>query len=341
MKNSVKIVICVSLSICALLFAIGAGSVFVPFSDIFAIIGSKLFGAPLIADANTASIIWNIRLPRALSAFCVGAMLAAAGTVMQSVLQNPLASSYTLGVSSGATLGAALVIVTGFSLPFIGIFTLPIAGFVFGLVTVLLAMAFALKLDHSLKNQTVILVGMVLSLFVNAILTLISGMFKSHLQQLTLWQMGSLSAKNWQHAAILFFVGMASIIALMLFCREMDILTFGDEQASSMGISVKKIKFTLIVICSLLTGTAVCFTGVIGFVDLVSPHIVRRIFNPSHKLLLPLSAIFGGGFLAIADTLARVVLSPVELPVGAITALIGAPFFAFIYFKRRRVDALC
>lgn len=341
MKSSAKVVICIIISLGALLFAIGAGSVFVTPTDIVAIISNKLFGTQPVANANIASIIWSIRLPRALSAFLVGAMLATAGAVMQSVLQNPLASSYTLGVSSGASLGAALVIVTGFSLPLIGIFTLPIAGFIFGLATVLLAMGFALKLDNSLKNQTVILVGMVFSLFVNAILTLISGIFKSHLQQLTLWQMGSLSAKNWQHVGILFFIGLGSILALMLFCREMDILTFGDEQASSMGISVKKTKLTLIVICSLLTGTAVCFTGVIGFVDLVSPHIVRRVFNPSHKMLLPLSAIFGGGFLALADTLARIVLSPVELPVGAITALIGAPFFAFIYFKRRRVDALC
>lgn len=341
MKTKTKLTVAVLLSIGALVLAVGAGSVFVAPADIVSILSNKLFGTALsqTTDANIQSIIWNIRLPRALCAFLVGAMLGASGTVMQSVLQNPLASSYTLGVSSGASLGAALVIVTGFTLPLIGIFTLPVFGFAFGLATVMLAISFSLKLDKNLQNQTVILVGMVFSLFVNAILTLISGIFKSHLQQLTLWQMGSLSAKNWQHVGVLALVGTAAFVGLLFYVKELDVLTFGDEAARSMGVEVKKVKMKLIVLSALLTGTAVCFTGVIGFVDLVAPHVIRRVFKPTHKMLLPLSALFGGAFLALSDTIARTILNPVELPVGAITALVGAPFFAFIYFKRRKKEA--
>ncbi|MGI6200734.1 MAG: FecCD family ABC transporter permease [Christensenellales bacterium] len=337
MKTWSKALLLGALSLAVLLAAIGIGSVSIAPGDIFAIFGHKLWGLPLPdgMDAVTASILWDIRLPRALAAFLVGGALAASGTVMQSVLKNPLASSYTLGVSSGASLGAAAVMVTGFTLPFAGMFTLPIAGFIAGLATVLAAIAFAMRLDRNLENQTIILVGMVFSLFVNAILTLINALAKEQLQQLVLWQMGSFSAKNWSHLAVLLPVVLVGALLLCRYTREMDIMTFGDEQARAMGVDTKPVKLKLIVLAALLTGTAVSFTGVIGFVDLIAPHVVRRFFGAAHRRVLPLSVLFGGAFMAGADLVARTALSPIELPVGAVTALVGAPFFAFIYFKRR------
>ncbi len=327
------------LLICLLTLAAGAGvgSVAISPADILAILGNRLFSLPLPEDIspNQVSILWTLRLPRCLCAFLVGGALAASGTVMQSVLRNPLASSYTLGVSSGASLGAAIVIVTGLTLPFAGFLTLPLAGFVFGLGTVFAVIAFASRMDRGLQNQTIILTGMVFSLFVNALLTLLSVLEQNYMQQLLLWQMGSFSGRSWQEAGILFAVLLPGVLYLCLFSRQMDMMTFGEEAARTMGVDTKRVKLKLIVAASLLTGTAVCFTGTIGFIDLIAPHVARRVFGPAHRYALPVSVLFGGAFMVLSDLAARTVMSPTELPVGAVTALIGAPFFAWVYFKGR------
>ena len=327
------------LLICLLTLAAGAGvgSVAISPADILAILGNCLFSLPLPEDIspNQVSILWTLRLPRCLCAFLVGGALAASGTVMQSVLRNPLASSYTLGVSSGASLGAAIVIVTGLALPLAGFLTLPLAGFVFGLGTVFAVIAFASRMDRGLQNQTIILTGMVFSLFVNALLTLLSVLEQNYMQQLLLWQMGSFSGRSWQEAGILLAVLLPGVLYLCLFSRQMDMMTFGEEAARTMGVDTKRVKLKLIVAASLLTGTAVCFTGTIGFIDLIAPHVARRVFGPAHRYALPVSVLFGGAFMVLSDLAARTVMSPTELPVGAVTALIGAPFFAWVYFKGR------
>ncbi|PWM31126.1 MAG: ABC transporter permease [Clostridiales bacterium] len=337
-KNRNRLFIVLISCILALAAGIGIGSVMVSPGDILRILGNKLFDLPLPAslEASKVSIVWSIRLPRCLSAFLAGAALSASGTVMQSVLRNSLASSYTLGVSSGASLGAALVIVTGFSLPLIGALTLPLFGFLFGLGTVLAVIGFAARMDRGLENQTIILTGMVFSLFVNACMTLLSVLHQNYMQQLIRWQMGSFSGNGWEQVLILLVVLAAGILYLCCFTRQMDMMTFGEEAARTMGVNTKRTKLHLIVAASLLTGTAVCFTGTIGFIDLIAPHVTRRVFGPAHRYVLPVSALFGGAFMVLADTAARTVLAPAELPVGAVTALIGAPFFAWVYFKGRR-----
>ena len=333
---TVKVLISILAAVLALLVSIGVGSVYISPAQSCSIFMNKLFGVSLAdgIEANTVSIFWEIRVPRVLTAFLVGAALSVSGTVMQSVLQNPLASSYTLGVSSGASVGAAIIIVSGFSLPLIGSLTLPLTAFVFGLATVLLAIGFSERLDRNMHNQTIILVGMVLSLFVNAILTLISAMFKQHIQQLTVWTMGSFSSRTWYHVSVLFPVCLIGTVLLTLYSREMDILTFGDEQAMTIGVDTHKVKMTLLVISAAMTGTAVCFAGVIGFIDLIAPHVVRRIFGPAHRVTIPMAAVFGGSFMVVADLISRTIAAPVEVPVGAVTALIGAPFFMYIFFHK-------
>lgn len=337
-RNHWKLLITILVCFTALCLAVGIGSVSVSPPDILRILAHKLFHTPLAPNLqDTAlSIVWTIRLPRALCAFFVGGSLAASGTVMQSVLQNPLASSYTLGVSSGASLGAAIVIVSGFALPFLEFFTLPAVGFLFGLGTVLLVIAFSSRMDHGMQNQTIILVGMVFSLFVNAILALISALAQNHMQQLLLWQMGSFSSKGWQHVGVLAVVTAVGTLFLCRYTREMDLMTFGEESARAVGVDSKKVKLRLIVMAALMTGASVCFTGTIGFIDLIAPHVVRKIFGPAHRYVLPVSVLFGGAFMVLADMAARTVLAPTELPVGAVTALIGAPFFAWIYFRGRK-----
>lgn len=338
MKAGYKLLIVIAVGIMALAAAIGIGSVSIGPGEIVNIIANKLFGTPLSGETSAlvADIIWKIRLPRAIMAFLVGGALAASGTVMQSVLRNPLASSYTLGVSSGASLGAAIVILAGGAMTFLGMFTLPLVGFVFGLATVFLAMGFAAKLDRNMENNTIILVGMVLSLFVNAILTMITALSQEHLQQLIFWQMGSFSSMEWSQVAIVFVLLAVCLAILMRYHQEMDIMTFGEEQALSTGVELKKVKFSLVAISALLTGTAVAFVGTIGFIDLIAPHVVRKVFGATHRWLVPLSALFGGIFMVVADLVSRTVLAPQELPVGAVTALVGAPFFAYVYFKKKK-----
>ena len=303
-----------------------------------AIVRSQVTGGALpehIAKIN-ASILWSLRMPRAIMAFLVGAGLAASGAAMQSVLRNPLASSYTLGVSSGASLAAAAVILSGFRLPLVPGYTLPLFGFLGGLATVFLAMALANRFDRNMENTTVILIGMVLSLFVNAILTLLTAFSGEHLQQLIFWQMGSFAGLGWTNCGLLAAITLLGALGLARFGREMDLMTFGEEQALSAGVELKKVKFLVIALCALLTGSAVAFAGVIGFIDLIAPHVVRRIFGSNHRLVIPMSALFGGSFMVVADLVSRTIVSPAEMPVGAVTALIGAPFFAYVYFKRRR-----
>lgn len=339
--TGLKIAISAVLCLFILVLAIRQGSVYISLKDLFGIIGGHITGkgTPDGVDPMMDSIFWTIRMPRAVMAFLVGGALSMSGACMQALLQNPLASSYTLGVSSGASLGAALVLILEISIPVLSGFMLPFAGFVFGLATVVFALMLTSAIDRSVSNTTVVLIGMVLSLFVNGMMNLLSTLNADHSKQLILWMMGSFSARGWKHCAILFPVCVAGFVCLMLMSRKMDIMSFGDLQAQAMGVDAKKTKIVAILVCSLLTGVSVAFTGVIGFIDLAAPHVVRKIFGPSHKLVIPMSFIYGGAFMALCDLISRTLLSPREIPVGAVTALIGAPFFAYVFFASRRKRA--
>jgi len=334
----IKVVFALLGSIIICMLGIAIGSVLIPFNDIIAVIGSKVLGTAKDAgiDKVTLSIIWDMRIPRVLMAFAVGAALSVSGAIMQSTLKNPLASSYTLGVSSGAAFGAGIVITAGLTLPILGFLTLPLAGFIFGMLTVLGAVAFAASMDRSMDTNTIILSGMVFSLFVNAMLTLMSSLKREDAQKLIMWQMGSFSQKSWVHVMIFLPIAFILIFFTLFYVRELDLLTFGEEHAKAAGVDANKVKWILLGLSSALTGCAVSFSGVIGFVDLVAPHVVRKIYGSSHRIVVPISAIFGGCFMVVADLIARTIISPSELPVGAVTALVGAPFFGYVYFSGRK-----
>ena len=335
-----KTIISIFAALAALTLAIAIGSVNIPPVEIFRVIGSRAFGLGDISDISNThiAIVWNLRLPRTLLAFIVGAALSVSGAVMQSVLRNPLASSFTLGVSSGASLGAALVIFTG--LPIFLNFSLPFSGFIFGVGAMVLVVAFATGIDRQMDNNTIVLVGMVLSMFVNAITTLLMAIQREYMQRLLFWQMGSFGPSDtittWQRVGILLPVVIIGTMWFIKHNRELDMMTFGEEQARLMGVSLRKVKWMLLMVSAALTGSAVAFVGIIGFVDLVAPHVVRRIFGSSHKVVIPMSALFGGVFMVICDLVARTVVSPSELHVGVVSALVGAPFFAYVYFRNRR-----
>ena len=333
----IKILLAVICCAAAVVLGVAIGSVNIPPADVLRSIGHNAFGLslPEHITANRAAIVWN-RLPRTLLALIAGATLSVSGAVMQSVLRNPLASSYTLGVSSGASLGASLVIFLGVALPFLPFLTLPILGFVFGLGTILIVMTIARQLDVRMENQTIILTGMVFSLFINAITTMMFALFRESTQRMVLWQMGSFSMMGWNTVYILAPIAFVGIVFIARYKLELDVMTFGEEQAQTIGVNIKTVKLVLLITAAALTGSTIAFVGVIGFVDLVAPHVVRKIFGASHKYVIPMSAVVGGTFMVLADIAARTITSPVELPVGAVTAIIGAPFFAYIYFSRRK-----
>jgi iron complex transport system permease protein len=337
MSNRKRVIAGIIISFLVIMTGASLGSSGISFGDTALIVLHKIFRLPLAQgiDPKNVSIVWLLRLPRVLLAFLVGGCLAISGAVCQSILRNPLASPYILGVSSGASLGAGIIIISGIMIPLLGAFTLPLTGFVFGLLTVFFVAAFSSRIDRSMSNNTIILCGMVFSLFLNALLTLLSAIFSDDLKRITLWQMGSFAMRGWTYIQLLLPFLVIGAAGIFFYTKEMDIMTFDDDQAKSAGVQTGALRKKLLVFCAVLTGAAVALSGVIGFVDLVAPHAARKITGSKHRYLIPMSFILGGSLMVITDLIARTIISPSELPVGAITALIGAPFFAWVYFKGR------
>lgn len=337
-QNKNKTLAILSIPLVFFIISIGTsiGSSNIHILDTMSIILNKVINLPLREgiEPKDISIIWALRLPRVLLAFMVGGCLAVSGSVVQSILKNELASPYTLGVSSGASLGAGLVIVLGISIPFLGQLTLPLIGFLCGLITVYGVIVFSSKIDKTMANNTIILAGMVFSLFVNALLTTLTALFSEDIKSISLWQMGSFSMKGWSYVRVLIPFLIIGVIGVLRYTKEMDILTFGEEQAKAVGVDTNRVKKHLFIHSAILTGSAVALSGTIGFVDLIAPHMVRRVFGSKHKYVIPMSFVFGGSLMVITDLIARTIVSPAELPVGAITAIIGAPFFAYVYFSK-------
>lgn len=337
-QNKNKTLAILSIPLVFFIISIGTsiGSSNIHILDTMSIILNEVINLPLREgiEPKDISIIWSLRLPRVLLAFMVGGCLAVSGSVVQSILKNELASPYTLGVSSGASLGAGLVIVLGISIPFLGQLTLPLIGFLCGLITVYGVIVFSSKIDKTMANNTIILAGMVFSLFVNALLTTLTALFSEDIKSISLWQMGSFSMKGWSYVRVLIPFLIIGVIGILRYTKEMDILTFGEEQAKAVGVDTNRVKKHLFIHSAILTGSAVALSGTIGFVDLIAPHMVRRVFGSKHKYVIPMSFVFGGSLMVITDLIARTIVSPAELPVGAITAIIGAPFFAYVYFSK-------
>ena len=338
MKTSVKMALLLAAALAALLLGVGIGSVYVSPGDILAILGNRLFGAsfPEGLPASYSAMVLDMRLPRVLLAFLTGAALALGGVVMQSILQNPLASPFALGVSSGAGLGAALVIVLGLTAGGLGVFLLPAVSLAFALGAVFLVIFVSVRLDRNLSNVTVILVGLVLSLFCSAVMNLLATTSPAYAQRIQLWQLGSFSMREWSAAWVLAPFVILGLLLFFGYARELDVMSFGEEQARAMGVDLLRTKRILLTAVAALTGAAVAFVGVIGFVDLIAPHIVRKWFGAAHRRVLPAAALFGGTFLVLCDLAARTLTPPREIPIGSITALLGAPFFLYIFFVGRK-----
>jgi iron complex transport system permease protein len=324
----------------SVLVGISIGTVSVPIFTIIEIMMSKLFGFKSLdqIDPMFSSIVLNIRLPRVILAGLVGASLAIAGAAFQGLLRNPLADPYTLGVSSGASVGAVLTLFFKLSIPIIGGFTLPLLSILFSWATIFFVLAFARKIERSMRVETIILTGIIFSSFLGALISLMIALTGDELRQIIGWLLGSVSMRGWEYIRIIlpFFV-LGSVI-LIFNAKELNAMSFGEERAHHLGVNVQKRKLIILTAGSILTGAAVAVSGTIGFVGLVIPHLSRLLWGPDHRHLLPLSILTGSGFLILADLLSRTIISPTELPIGVITALIGAPVFALILIQRRRME---
>lgn len=288
------------------------------------------------ADETAANILWKIRMPRVMLAGLVGASLAIAGAAFQGLLKNPLADPYTLGVSSGASVGAVMTLFFGISIPVVGIYALPTFSMIGAIITMIAVMSFARLVDRSLKMETLILTGVIFSSFLGSLISLMVALTGEELRQIIGWLLGSVSMRGWPYVQMI--APFVVIGSLMLWTqrRELNALLYGEERAKHLGVNVKRSKYLILAGGSMLTGAAVAVSGTIGFVGLVVPHMTRMIWGADHRHLLPLSFLNGATLLIICDLVARTIIMPRELPIGVITAFIGAPVFSYIFYKQRR-----
>lgn len=277
------------------------------------------------------TIVIQIRLPRILLGVLVGASLASAGTAMQGLFKNPMADPYVIGISSGGALGAVIAIVLRLSL-----LALPVSSFIGALLAALLVYRIS-KVGDKVPVPTLLLSGIATAAFLSAITSFIMYIAGESLHQIIFWLMGGLSTSSWDKVIMVSLPLISGIVTLSIYARELNIMLLGDEEAQSLGVEVEKLKKISIAISALLAGVAVSISGIIGFVGLIIPHIVRLIVGPDHRILIPASALMGGIFIVLTDTLARTIISPAEIPVGIITAFFGAPFFVYLLQKRKRL----
>ena len=284
---------------------------------------------------TAATIMMHIRLPRVLMGFVVGGSLAAVGVTLQALLRNPLADPYVLGVSSGAALGAALAMLLGIGASMMLLPVLPLCGFAGGLLALLLIYRLA-QSQGRLPVHSLLLAGVILNAILTALIMFITSIMEPNRSAgLMAWLMGSLTAPGYPALGVLVAYAVLVLALVMHKAHALNVLTLGEETARSLGIETERIKKQLFVLTALLTGAVVSVSGMIGFVGMVVPHAVRLVVGSDHRLLLPASALVGGMFLVISDTLARTILAPAEIPVGIVTALAGGPFFLYLLLWRK------
>lgn len=324
-----KMVIIFILVLILVVLSVCIGNVFISPKEIISIFIYKIFSPNLIYSKINADIIFNIRLPRSILAFFVGASLSLTGVVIQSILRNPLASVYNLGISSGAGLGASLLIITGMNF---NRYMFTAMSTFFAFITIIFILFISNKIDKYMNNHSIILAGIVISLFLYSLMSFFIYMFPKYSNQIILWQLGNLYLKNFVDIFIIILISIIFLLVLMKHSAILDIMTFGDTTSLSLGVNAKKMRIFFIIVSSFITAILVSFVGIIGFVDLISPHIARKIFGAKHIIVLPIAAIFGGILLNISDIFSRIIVQGANIPIGIVTALIGAPFFLYVFF---------
>ncbi len=305
------------------------------------LIGSKMLAfsevlAYLDGEETPGGIIFfRIRLPRVLLGIMTGSTLAVAGVVFQALLRNPLATPYTLGVASGSAVGALLVIKTGLDFSILGYSSIQLAAFVGSILTVLLVY-FLSKKAGSISIYGMILAGVTISYFFSAVILILHYIADfTETQQMIRWTIGGLDVVDYQTLLQSAPIILVAFILLWALANTFNVISTSEETALSKGVNVLLIQKAAFIIASLITGTVVALSGPIGFIGLIIPHLLRLVGGPDHRYLIPSAIFLGGGFLALADTIARTALAPVDLPVGIITTLLGGPFFLWLLVHKK------
>jgi iron complex transport system permease protein len=331
------------LVLAALLAGISLGSTGIAPGTVLVILAEKILPSSWLDVSGVSEaeyvVVWLIRTPRALVAACVGAYLALAGAQMQGLFNNPLASPDLVGGSAGGALGAVLAIACGLARR--SLWYLPLLAFLCALGS--LGAIYTIATRHGRTPvATLLLAGVALNAFIGAATSLVISLQSANYlvaQEIVFWLMGGLDSRTWQHVGMLVPCVVLGVVLASVMLRDLDVLLLGEEVAMSLGVNVEHVKRMVLTRAALLTGAAVAVSGVIGFVGLVMPHIMRLLIGPAHRRLLPASALAGAVFVILADILARTAMPPEELRLGIITAACGAPFFLYLLLTRRRDTA--
>lgn len=297
------------------------------------IIGQR-FDITDIASSHQ-TIVLNLRLPRILLALMVGGMLASAGTVYQSVFRNPMADPFVLGVSSGAALGAALAMIVGFNVGLLGLSSISVSAFIGALITTFVVYQVATT-GRKTPVLTLVLTGIAISFLLSALLSLLITFNRDQLEQIVFWMYGSLGTVSWHHVIIVLPVFLLTALFILLKGNVLNIMTLGEDSAQTLGVDVQRERLWLLSVASLSTAAAVAVTGIVGFVGLVVPHVIRLISGPDNRSLLPYTILAGGVFMMVCDAIARTAVPPMEIPIGIITSVVGAPYFIYLIIKNKK-----
>ncbi|MHB1394860.1 MAG: FecCD family ABC transporter permease [Clostridia bacterium] len=319
------------LFIASLLLAAVTGAVKISTGEIIEILTTG-------ADTVNASILIDIRLPRVLLAAVVGAGLAAVGGVMQAIFKNPLVDSYTLGMSSGAALGAVISIITGLNISIMGIETTGVFAFIGAVCTLFFVYSLAYTRNRMSVNS-LLLAGVAVSYFLASVISFLMMLNHDKIEHIVFWTMGSLSMATWNEFYIASILIMPALAVLFYYTRELNILVMGEDAAHHLGINTAVLKNILLITCALIVGSVVSTGGTIAFLGLVAPHIIRLVIGSDNKRVIPYSALLGAILLLLSDTVGRVLIQPVEIPVGVMTSIMGGPFFIFL-LRRQKISKL-
>ena len=332
LKKVFVIVLCLTLAVIVAGFAITIGDLHVGFFNSYGVILAHLTGD--VTDDNADYIIWEWRLPRVLTGLIAGAGLGIAGAVMQCILRNPLADPYTTGISSGASLGASIAI--GLGVSFVsGVYGTVITAFVFSLIPMAIIMAVS-KMKGATPT-TMIMAGIAVMYIFNACTMMIKlWVDPDKLEEIYRWSVGTIDGAKWDQVYVMFIVVFAGYVAVQLLSRRLNVLSTGDESSRSIGVNANQLRLLCMFIVSLLTAGVVSFTGLIGFIGLVSPHIVRLVIGSDNRFLIPASGAFGAALLILSDTVGRTLIEGTVIQVGVITAFIGGPMFLYLIIRQKK-----
>ena len=335
-KKNILFTFClIALLLCTVIVSTGMGYMQIHWQEILQVIGSRLLGSPELIQSVEPSVpyvVMDVRLPRILTAALVGGGLALSGVIYQGILLNPLADPYTLGVSSGAAFGASLALLANLTL--LGQFSTPLFAFTGAIATLFIVMRLS-TFNGLISAQTLILSGVIVGAILSAGISFMKYLADEQVAIIIFWLMGSFGSSTWNGVLLLTVTVAAGLLITLYFSRDLNIMSLGKRSSDSLGVETAKIRTILLLSASFVTAICVALTGIIGFIGLIVPHLMRYIVGPDNRKLLPASALAGAILLLVADTITRAVL-PIEVPIGVLTALIGGPFFCLIFRQRQK-----